>query len=288
MHRLEISFKSRLYFVETVYMGVFNLIETFFLISLGITFLLIVLLVYHFRQRVVSLEQKNDAMFEIINNMVKEITYLKGSIAVSMRQATIRPSDYIPFLRSAPVQDISKNDANDEEDEDEDDDNETDTSSDVGNTSSDEDDEDEDEEKEEENLTKHIVEKIVVSEDDSDSEEEEEENLQPLTRIINLGKNVEIEPDEIPSLADEVERDLEDEETEETVPVTEAEDIVVSKQPSDETEEQPTVSAPNAMEVYRKMNASALKTVILQKGLRTDVGKLKKNEMLKLLEEVDE
>ena len=58
-------------------MGFFNFIETFFFISLGITFVLILLLVYHFKQRVCSLEQKGNTMFEIINGVVKELTNIK-------------------------------------------------------------------------------------------------------------------------------------------------------------------------------------------------------------------
>ena len=41
-------------------MGLFNFIETFFFISLGITFMLILLLVYHFKQRLNAIEQKKE------------------------------------------------------------------------------------------------------------------------------------------------------------------------------------------------------------------------------------
>ena len=58
-------------------MGLFNFIETFFFISLGITFMLILLLVYHFKQRLNAIEQKSNTMFEIINNIVSEITSIK-------------------------------------------------------------------------------------------------------------------------------------------------------------------------------------------------------------------
>ena len=54
-------------------MGLFSFVETFFFVSLGITFILILLLVYHFRQRFISLEQKCDTMFELINNIVTEL-----------------------------------------------------------------------------------------------------------------------------------------------------------------------------------------------------------------------
>jgi hypothetical protein len=55
-------------------MGFFNFIETFFFLSLGITFVLILLLVYHFKQRLTALENKSDTVFDILNNIVKELT----------------------------------------------------------------------------------------------------------------------------------------------------------------------------------------------------------------------
>jgi hypothetical protein len=54
-------------------MGVFSFMETFFFISLGITFVMIIMLVYHFKQRMNFLEQKHDTMFEIVNNIVKQL-----------------------------------------------------------------------------------------------------------------------------------------------------------------------------------------------------------------------
>ena len=60
-------------------MGLFSFIETFFFISLAITFVLILLLVYHFKQRIITVEQKCDTMFDIINTMVQEIQYLRAS-----------------------------------------------------------------------------------------------------------------------------------------------------------------------------------------------------------------
>src|SRR6056300_1022580 len=54
-------------------MGFFNMLEMFFFASLAITFVLILFLVYHFRQKFTALEEKCDTMFEIINNIVKEM-----------------------------------------------------------------------------------------------------------------------------------------------------------------------------------------------------------------------
>ena len=82
-------------------MGVFNIIETFFFLSLAITFILILLLVNHFKQRLSLLEQKCDTMFEIINNIVQEMSGMKK--AMFMSNLPIRPSMYIvPPSKSNP------------------------------------------------------------------------------------------------------------------------------------------------------------------------------------------
>ena len=60
-------------------MALFKFIETFFFISLAITFLLVLLLVYHFKQRLGLIEQKTDNMFEIVNNIVKELNIIRNA-----------------------------------------------------------------------------------------------------------------------------------------------------------------------------------------------------------------
>ena len=76
-------------------MGVFNFMETSFIISLGITFVLILLLIYHFKQRLTVSETKQDTMFEIINNLAQELNNVKGHIG----QLTMisRPPTPFPF-----------------------------------------------------------------------------------------------------------------------------------------------------------------------------------------------
>jgi outer membrane biosynthesis protein TonB len=59
-------------------MGFFSFIENFFFISLGIVFILVLLLVYHFKQRMSSVERKGDTMYELVVNMVKEIRFLRA------------------------------------------------------------------------------------------------------------------------------------------------------------------------------------------------------------------
>lgn len=59
----------------------FNFMETLFALSLGITFLLMLLLIYHFKQRLSAIEQKHDILLEIINTLVQETHILKSVVA---------------------------------------------------------------------------------------------------------------------------------------------------------------------------------------------------------------
>ena len=73
-------------------MGFYNIMETSFFVSLGITFVLILLLVYHFKQRLGVTEAKQDTMFEIINNIAQEITNIKSGLLLHGRHPdTPRP-----------------------------------------------------------------------------------------------------------------------------------------------------------------------------------------------------
>jgi len=116
-------------------MSAFSFIETSFFISLGITFVLILLLVYHFKQRLSIAEGKQDTMFEIINNLAQELTNVKGAVLSYVRPSTPYPhnaisphdasllSDNIRAARAAAAAELNKVEEEDEEEEDEEDSN---------------------------------------------------------------------------------------------------------------------------------------------------------------------
>lgn len=64
-------------------MGFFDFVENFFFISLGVLFILVLLLVYHFKTRMSSVEKKGETMYELISNMVVDIQGLKGYYSTS-------------------------------------------------------------------------------------------------------------------------------------------------------------------------------------------------------------
>jgi len=247
-------------------MGIFNYIDTFFFISLGITFILILLLVFHFKQRMSDLEDKTETMFEIINNIVKEITSMKQTFSANdccRNNICMNPSYSTPsYSKNDNVQlhYVKENDSEKIIVSDDDDD-----------SDSDEDDEDEDDDEEDD--------------DDDDDDEYEKPSLQITdneVKIINveMGDVIEIEEPEI----------AEENESEEEAPL---ENIVLDNlhvEKIDESVESESVATTesNAIEtskeIYRKMTLSALKSLVISKGLASDPSKMKKNDLLKLLE----
>ena len=115
-------------------MGFFGFIETFFFISLAITFILIMLLVYHFKQRLSDVETKTDTMFEIMNNLLKEMKTIKTMVIENQQQSIpVRQTPYeefqgqpgnifdmmMPFLQGSKMESMNFNGDQDENNEEE-------------------------------------------------------------------------------------------------------------------------------------------------------------------------
>ena len=198
-------------------MGVFNFMETSFVISLGITFVLILLLIYHFKQRLTAAESKQDTMFEIINNLAQELNNLRGHMSLLSRPSTPYPFSNINNEVKFTHENSQQNDEPDEGSEE----------------YSNEDDDDEDDER------------IIVSDDEDDDDISVEE------------------------LSDD------EDEKEELV----IEDISESKM--EEEEESKMEETPN----FSKMNLGSLKAYIVEKGLVADASKMKKAQILTLIQE---
>jgi len=58
-------------------LSVFGFIETFFFLSLAVSFVLILLLVYHFKQRISFVEKKTETVIRVINDVVMELNTMK-------------------------------------------------------------------------------------------------------------------------------------------------------------------------------------------------------------------
>jgi len=277
-------------------MGIFNYIDTFFFISLGITFILILLLVFHFKQQIVSLEHKNDTMFEIINNIVKEITYIKSAI-FSQPYYQVNDKDEIINLTANEIHSkqnvendkiiVSDDDSNDEDsDNDYDEDSDSDSEDDETDSECDANSEtDSDVVIEDENELRNTDSVKVINVEFGDSIEVSDIAQELNDNNYEVDEVDEINNEEnIHALVQEIEHiivekiDIEDNhlENNETSETNEETTQTVQSQQNEQNE--------NIKDVYRKMTLIQLKALVISKGLTSDSSKMRKPELLKLLE----
>jgi hypothetical protein len=254
-------------------MGFFNFIETFFFLSLGITFVLILLLVYHFKQRLTTLENKCDTVYEIITNLVKEVSNIR-QVQIQHLSNTFSSNTIVPSFHNTEINGkIKVSDEDFEDDEEEEDEDEDDEGDDEDNDEDDDEDEDEDEENESPQL-------LTI----------EEEPLSNSTiKVINVDIGDIIEADIVETEVESENLDGE-ENVLEPVELEEEEKIHVEKldgSPALENSEPENESKETSKDVYNKMSVSELKALVITKGLSSDPSKKKKNELLKMLEAVE-
>jgi hypothetical protein len=275
-------------------MGFFNFIETFFFISLGITFILILLLVYHFKERMSAMEKKSDSLLEIINNIVKELNVLRNSQMNMHNFNMFHPQAYETIqINETPVSrepekikvNITENDTEESDEEDTDD-------------------EESEEEYDEEDSTPDLEEFEGIHSNPiqftySELSDKNTDVLDSNIKVIN----VDIEPvsplehtTSISSIHLEEELVGFDEQwensgsqileglTEIHSPILVEKMESLEKQSQEESINASTVSQEVSKEVYRKMNLHTLKTLVITKGLCSDPSKMKKTDLLKLLE----
>jgi hypothetical protein len=253
-------------------MGFFNLLETFFFISLAVTFVLIMMLVYHFKGRLVLLEEKCNTMYEIMNSMVKEMKIIHAKQIEAQAQAPVQTqspvqpdhspafSPSMPFGGAAgglfPPELFRLFQMGGS-----------------GFPSGDDsyemvDDEDVDGEEGEQTFKKIVVSDTELS--DNEDEDSDDNNV----KVINITNDIDLsEPTELTDL--------------------EEEDIVLDDiireddQEGDQEGDQEQQNLPDESDKmnYRKMDVSYLRTMVLTRGLAMDTKKLKKSELIRLLEQ---
>lgn len=262
-----------------------------FLLSLGISLILIGFVGVFFYQKITEQNHKISSMVDLISTMAEELNYIRSSVQSSGAVNTALPNNPIvqqlPQLNHQPVKsqgliNVSddENDTDTEEDEDDDE-------------SEDESDDDDDDE--------------VSYESVSDEEDEEEENVRVINISDSLLHSIEESGDveEIPSENNdndamdnsEEDDDLEDEQS--SVSSQEEPQIEVVK--LDEVMKEPQefeqvldidatllksiqMTFPTSENIdYKKLSLNKLRQIVSEKNLSTDLSKLKKPELLKLL-----
>jgi hypothetical protein len=225
-------------------MGFFSLLETFFFISLAITFVLIIMLVYHFKGRLVAIEDRYHTMFEIVNSLVKEMKnmqhMLKNTQGEPIERTSIPPEIFRLFQSGPgmfPTSNIIYEDRCADDNMDDYDDAEDDA-------------EDDEEYK-----------RIVVSDTEMDSDDEAVDDV----KVITLSsESLSLEEFEEPI---EIDMTM----TEDAEDAEEAEDaenhIDIDITPEDEPVVEDSTTEPMD---YRKLDVSYLKTMVLTRGLATE------------------
>jgi len=220
-----------------------NMMDSIFYLGLVATFLLILLVVYHFKNRVSTMEQRCDTMFEIMNNIVQELNLLRRQNTTSFGGGAPMNVPTNQVEHSHSVQMYPRHD--DESD-----------------------DEDEDEESGDD-------ESSYLSEDDlEEDEEEDEERVVELDNELKQVKMVEDDVQQEPTQSSLLEIDDNNS--------IKVEKVETTLENTDQMEE-----FPSAMDAYKAMTNSALKALVIEKGLSTNPSKLKKVELIELLNELE-
>lgn len=226
-------------------MTLMNVMDSVFYLGLVVTFLLILLVVYHFKNRVTTMEHRCDTMFEIMNNIVQELNILRRQQKMTLggreqpHMTTTMEGGYLPEEHSQ---------VNQYEQED-------------GESSSEyETDDEEDDENSEL----------------SDNDLEEDSDDEPTEKVIELTNELTNESP-IPEATTTSLMEIND-----NVPIKiEKVDATLENETNEEENSDPK------MEAYKSMTNSALKALVIEKGLSTNPSKLKKSDLLDLLKELE-
>lgn len=261
-------------------MGFFNFIETFFFISLAITFILIIMLVYHFKDRLSILEDKTNTLMDIMNNMVKEMMIIKNrpfyvapspSLAPTCMHSDIPPTTSseasgINFTPLVPMMSSMFGSMFANKIVVSDDDSDGSSSDDESNGDNVVDTDDEDEIKNFK-LTDKKLETVDILEDilQIDLSSQIDDSINDKSNEVEVMKEISITEEESINTESKVEETIIEEEGDTTV-------IDLGEQK-------------NTLDIYKNMEISKLKSLVLEKGLSQDVKNMKKNGLIKLLTE---
>jgi hypothetical protein len=248
------------------------------------------MLVYHFKDRLSTLEKKSNTIVDIINNVVKELNIIKhqvitsniitGSPIVPMNDAvSVSHMNRIEVIENDPDSDTNSYISESELDSDDD--------STVYESSS------ESKGVEQESLNNEVQEpqSIVNGEPElSDNQEPDYENIKRIN--INLSQNnisedlgdiLEVQNDDID--IEELPEEIELNENEPLLVINKLDESV--NEPESNLEESQTNNQPDS-EIYRKMEVGNLRALVISKGLASDTKKMKKQELIRLLETSEE
>jgi len=236
--------------------------ESFFLLSLGVTFVLLVLLVFHFRNRISSLEQKAETMFSLLNNVVTELNNMRSGAHPPMVHMTEQPTQSKIEVQLSEDEDDSDAEFDDDSGSGSDCDSDAESDDDSGSGSDDDSDADA--------PVKTVNMEIDATFDDI-----------PVETTIDAEEDTETPYVIEPSIID--------------APLPEIE-LVVNKSDTNLTEHlDETVASASAEEAIKEngalmvdeMTLQELRTYANEKGLVTDASRMKRHTLMKLIQSAE-
>jgi len=274
-------------------MAITDIFSTSLLISLAISLLLVGSVFMYFSQKIAEQNHKIASMFDLVSTMAEEVNSVKyhvqmvaGRVGIPLGMQPPQPPQQPPqhqthqlFMNGGSSQcntnsnliTISEDEEEDEDSEEEDD--ETDDEDD------DEDDDDDDDEDSDDNDD---------SEDDEDNERSQDNDRQDIK--INEEDSDDLDIENLENLNFESVADLQAGEVSESLTNSDIKKINISPNDNDNEEELDSedLSEMNIKNVevldYKKLSLNKLRSIVTEKGIVTDASKLKKHELLKLLE----
>ena len=255
---------------------------------LGIIFIVVAALIY-VRKRINDLDAKTNSMFDIISTMAREIQYLKSvtpeGSSQSMNLETALHSDSITKDVLMSQFQMNGNDSEmSESDDDSDDSDDSDESDDSDNESEESNDESEESSDENEgNNLKNVI--LTPTSNINDIDEDINENIDVSVSTEENEDKEEQEDEEDEDEEEEEEKEEEKEEEEEQEEEDQEEDNGEPVKLIDFNENNIIDSELNEVELldYDKMTTKELKEQVSTKGLATEVSKLKRQQLIKLL-----
>ena len=242
--------------------GLIPLIESFFFLSLGITFILIFLMVFHFKQRIEKLERNNNDLSDLCNKIVKEVTNLHTVYLHSQNQNQNQNSTKNYY----PKENIVISTSNYSQD----------------NVVTDE------------NFKKIIVMDNIGELDFSDDLDEtddleETDDLDELEETDDLDGDNQTDISEDGEDVEDIDLDhIEEKDIREEEKDIGEENIQVLKKSEELYEDDILPKKTNEKSNFQKMNVQDLKILAISRGVCSDTTKMKKADIIKLLEEEEE
>jgi len=254
-------------------MALSDILTVPFLISLGITLLLVGIVGFFFAQRLQEQNHKITSMFGLVTTMAEEMNFIRGRMQMMSYQGPLtqggeKPTQNFGNLEEENLIPVSDGESEEDDDEDLDDDDEDD------DAEEDEEDEDEDEEHEVIELSHDPSGgvKVINFAEMLQSTEEPEENDNNSEELGDLDEIEDLDDESVDT--EENNSDNSDSKKMKSSDLEFIKSIDISN--LEESGEKNTVD-------YKKMSLNKLKEIAVSKGLLNDNSKATKNAILKLL-----